>query len=150
MPNTQPKNWAVGHNMPGYLPEADVYITSDWASARDALVADLERASEDDYEADNELSEIASKLMELRDAAQNKRMELNPNLGTSETWTGETGYWVGAHDAYVKAVELLTHDEYDDAIAELRKLAANAEYDDTIGNTAWWLNATTEAPSDDS
>jgi hypothetical protein len=37
------KNFVVGHNMPGYLPESDPWITDDWESARDSLLEDMDR-----------------------------------------------------------------------------------------------------------
>jgi len=36
--------WHVGHNLPGYLPESDVYHVDDWADARDMVAEDM-----DDY-----------------------------------------------------------------------------------------------------
>src|SRR5260370_13124657 len=36
-------NFVVGHNMPGYLPESDPWITADWETARNALLEDMDR-----------------------------------------------------------------------------------------------------------
>jgi hypothetical protein len=47
-------NYAVGSNMPGYLTSGDVWITSDYRSAREALKADIESAATSNYEVDVE------------------------------------------------------------------------------------------------
>lgn len=36
-----PRNYAVGHNVAGYLPESDVYVVEDFESAKRSLIADL-------------------------------------------------------------------------------------------------------------
>jgi hypothetical protein len=39
-------NYVTGHNMAGYLPESDPWITADWESARDSLLWDLESVAD--------------------------------------------------------------------------------------------------------
>ena len=34
-------NYAVGHNVAGYMPEADVYVTDEFVNAKSALIYDL-------------------------------------------------------------------------------------------------------------
>lgn len=47
-------NYAVGHNLPGYLPESDVWVTDDFAHAKAMLIEDLKRAEDHHGMGDNE------------------------------------------------------------------------------------------------
>lgn len=40
------KLFSVGHNMAGYMPESDIYVMSDFESAKQSLVADIESLAE--------------------------------------------------------------------------------------------------------
>jgi hypothetical protein len=74
MTNTDSKrrNWAVGNNMPGYMPEGEVWITSDWEAARDSLIDDLQRAADSDsMDLDRDVSDYESAIAELRAIAPN-------------------------------------------------------------------------------
>jgi hypothetical protein len=87
-------NYVVGHNMPGYLPESDPWISSDWEEARNALLEDMDRHADslaelfDDYETvqeHEELSELVRAMADLQTAA----------AGTEWGWTvGNTAYWL--------------------------------------------------------
>ncbi len=81
-------NYVVGHNMPGYLPESDPWISSDWEEARNALLEDMDRHADSlaDFEDDaSELFELESAITDLGTAA----------AGTEWGWTvGNTAYWL--------------------------------------------------------
>lgn len=47
-------NYAVGHNMPGYLPESDVWITGDWESAKQYLIDEMDRTGDFFFDTDQE------------------------------------------------------------------------------------------------
>jgi hypothetical protein len=67
---TTTANYAVGSNMPGYLPDGDVWITSDYRSAREALKADIEAACTTNYDIDVERSsyeDVADEAQEFFD-----------------------------------------------------------------------------------
>lgn len=44
-------HWHYGFNMPGYMPDADTYVTYDWDSAYDALLYDINSYLDDMLEA---------------------------------------------------------------------------------------------------
>lgn len=84
-------NWATGHNMPGYMPESDVFITSDWADARDALIADLERAADQDSDfgsVESVADEYATAIAELRKLTEHD--EWGCTIGNTAWWLNMT------------------------------------------------------------
>ena len=85
--NEMMQGWAVGHNMPGYLPEADVYYTTDHESAKLALIDEMERDC-DSYDQVDE-HDLAN---ELSGAEQ----DLNLANGEWGTIVGNVSYWIHA------------------------------------------------------
>ncbi len=85
-------NYVVGHNMPGYLPESDPWITDDWGTARAALKEDMERHADSlaDFEEDgDELTDLERAIDDLGTAP----------AGTEWGWTvGNTAYWLSLTD----------------------------------------------------
>jgi hypothetical protein len=68
-------NWASGHNTPGYLPEADPYVSSDHESAKRFLIGEVERAADDadavgDHGIAEDLSAAAEELNLVRFVCQ--------------------------------------------------------------------------------
>jgi len=64
------RNYAVGSNMPGYLPTGDLWITSDYRSAREALKADIEADATSNFDADvvrYSYEEVAAEIQEFFD-----------------------------------------------------------------------------------
>jgi hypothetical protein len=62
--------------------------------------------------------------------------------------------WFQYQDDYFDVAETIVdeydgNNEYEDAIAELHKLAAGSEYGAVIGNISWWIMATDESPDED-
>lgn len=72
----EPTGWHVGHNMPGYLPESDVWHTSDWASAMQSLREDIDRAADWIYQADYTEPE----LVELTEPYDTALQEIDSEL----------------------------------------------------------------------
>ena len=69
-------NYAVGHNVAGYMPEADVYVTDEFVNAKSALIYDLLFAA--DYAETDEIGNclaLAAEEVDLSPAgADNMRM----------------------------------------------------------------------------
>lgn len=87
-------NYVVGHNMPGYLPESDPWITSDWESARDSLLEDMDRHADSLADFEDDVTERA--MDDLRKAP----------AGTEWGWTvGNTAYWLSFTDEEVSEDE---------------------------------------------
>lgn len=84
-------NWSVGHNLVGYMPESDVYITSDHENAKRALIDDLEFAADqadmvDDHDEAEQLSGAAEDLNLISEGRE---------------WgviVGNISYWLNATD----------------------------------------------------
>lgn len=79
--------YVVGHNMAGYLPEGDVWHTTNPEAAKQALLDDLERAGDEAFEAgEHDVADQASHVAE----------ELNL-ASAAEGWSEEVGdyvYWL--------------------------------------------------------
>lgn len=84
-------NWVVGHNMVGYLPESDPWVTSDHEAAKQSLVDDLERFA-DQAEDGGDHTEAEA----LTEAAE----ELSALPADTEwgTVVGYTSFWLNATD----------------------------------------------------
>jgi hypothetical protein len=85
-------NYVVGHNMPGYLPESDPWITADWETARNALLEDMDRHADLLAEYNDN---IGGELDELADL-EAMIVSLKEALAGSE-WgviVGNTSYWL--------------------------------------------------------
>ena len=89
-------NYVVGHNMPGYLPESDPWITSDWETARNALLEDMDRHADSladvfdengDYAGEDkvELAELESAIDDLRQSPAGRPWAMI---------VGNTSYWL--------------------------------------------------------
>lgn len=85
------RNWSVGHNMPGYMPEGEPYIFANWEDAREALTNDLEQASEAEAQAGN---------TEAVKAAEAAAMEVRLARPDTEYLghVGDYAYWINATD----------------------------------------------------
>lgn len=90
-------NYVVGHNMPGYLPESDPWITTDWETARDALLEDMERHADSltdlpDVRSGDDLDELDDLERAIDDLHK-------APVGTEWGWTvGNTAYWLSFTD----------------------------------------------------
>lgn len=85
--NTQQKTYyAVGHNLVGYLPESDVWITDDWDSAKGALIEDMLFAADGCEEDEAE---------QLINEAEDLNLSNGPEWGTI---IGYTSWWVNLTD----------------------------------------------------
>jgi hypothetical protein len=81
-------NYAVGHNMVGYMPESDVWITDDFESAKQSLADDIIRDLDsleqaDDVPADR-LAPYNEAIEEL--AALKEAQEFYVILGYESYW----------------------------------------------------------------
>ena len=56
---TTTPHYHVGHNMPGYLPESDVFYASDLATAKAYMIADLLHEADYDENYGDELAGLA-------------------------------------------------------------------------------------------
>lgn len=101
-------NYVVGHNLPGYLPESDPWITDSWESARDALIDDLERladhasdlAGDLDLEAIDEMQEEFRQTLQSIDRAQAELRAL-PEGFDYLTYADGLAYWLSITDEEV-------------------------------------------------
>ena len=92
-------NYAVGHNMAGYLPESEVWITDDFAAAKQSLIDDLLRAADDAGDAgdagdDDEADELAA-------LAEDVNLWNGPDCVYSEFRSGLMAWWITATDEAV-------------------------------------------------
>lgn len=97
--------FAVGHNMPGYLPESDVYYCDSWLSARDACESDMvgmldyltDWAGFDDPEEEARFKEWEANL---RNAIEDlKRWDVGPGYAiTVDDSNSGTVYWISCED----------------------------------------------------
>ena len=88
-------NYAVGHNMAGYMPEADVWVTDDLETAKQSLIDDLDRwadgvamGPEDDRDAD--LDEIDEAIEEIKTWTGEGLVYINYRSGLMAYWINET------------------------------------------------------------
>lgn len=98
---------AIGHNMPGYLPEADVYAAhldddDDYALALRAMFEDMQRDGEHSYETSDDSGDAG--MLELIDSGVNRSGgELWADRMAEFRRYGETGYtvnWVTGSVSY--------------------------------------------------
>jgi hypothetical protein len=89
-------NFAAGHNMPGYLPESDVWITRYHSSAVLSLLDDIERYADSEAE----LLEDGEETNSTIDAANEAIAELKTLPSGSEylTYVGDYAYWINLTD----------------------------------------------------
>lgn len=96
----EPTYYAVGHNMPGYLPESDVWVTDDHDAAKRSLIDDMERDA--DHYCDVAASIVdddpteAERLRTLADEISAAQQDLNLISAGSE-WgeiIGNVSYWL--------------------------------------------------------
>lgn len=65
------KNWAVGWNMPGYMPDTEPYIHESWEAAKTDLIEELYRAA-DDFDDDLDDVRYAEAIAEVEKAEPEK------------------------------------------------------------------------------
>ena len=87
-------NWVVGYNMPGYLPEMDPWVTSDWEQARDYLISEIERSAEYAFEV-GEIGEGVDDDPYDDAIAELKALEPDSEWGDI---IGDLSYWLNATD----------------------------------------------------
>jgi hypothetical protein len=93
-------HWTVGHNVSGYVPEADVTCFADWPTAKDALASDLEFARDSlDYAPEDERVEaehdsLADALSGLANAANQPEREFLAYTDDGERYTIPTAWWI--------------------------------------------------------
>lgn len=107
----QRQPWAVGWNMPGYMPDSEPTAFSDWESAQAYLHGELERAAEetDDEDEATALRETAERIDALADGE-----EFGETTGAYHWWLTNLGADAG-----------LDRDESEE-LAALEKLAEDA------------------------
>ena len=86
--------FTVGHNMPGYLPEADNWSTTDWDSAKRACIDKMERDADfyDDYADVRGAPEFSHDLAEeLSAICEDLNLSGGPDFGAI---VGNVAYWI--------------------------------------------------------
>lgn len=83
---TTPTNYAVGHNMAGYLPESDVYVVSTFDEAKTILISDLL------FAADYADSETAAQQYDA--LAQDVNLWNGPDTLYVDYRSGQMAYWI--------------------------------------------------------
>ena len=150
----QRQPWAVGWNMPGYMPDSDPSAFSDWDAARDYLYSELERAAEeiDSPEEAEALHETALRVSELDDGA-----EFGETTGAYHWWLTNLGADAGLdanESAELTALEKLAeqasgyasdweHGETlirDSYFQDYAQQLAEDLYGDGIRSASWPLN----------
>ena len=89
-------NYAVGHNMAGYLPESDVWITDDFTAGKQSLIDDLLRAADvaGDAGDDDDADELAA-------LAEDVNLWNGPDVVYSTFRSGHMAWWITATDEAV-------------------------------------------------
>lgn len=104
-----PLVYAVGKNMVGYLPEGDVYFTLDYESAKQALMADLDRYGDDMYDAGEAYDETCHVLSAEAFTAMedlNLCAVTDANGGAFDAYIGDLHFWLIAEPpAYFDLVD---------------------------------------------
>lgn len=89
-------NYAVGHNMPGYLPESDVEIFTEWEDAKRYLIDIMERDA--DFYDDTARQDGNDENDERHDLAESLSSECEDlNLDNGPEWgtiVGNVSYWI--------------------------------------------------------
>lgn len=59
-------NWSVGHNLPGYIPESDPVITSEWEDAVITFINELERVRDDEFISDDDADDCQRAIEQVQ------------------------------------------------------------------------------------
>jgi hypothetical protein len=100
-------NYVVGHNMPGYLPESEPWITADWESARNSLIFDLEKHADnlaDILDDGDDLTDGPLAAINSIDAMIADLRALTPGSEWGDS-VDNTAYWLSLTDEEVSGDE---------------------------------------------
>lgn len=110
-PENMVRVFAVGHNMPGYLPESEVYYCDSWLSAKACMQGDIEHAL-DGLDYCEEGPDVDRWAQNLREAVSDlNRFDTGSEWGmiVDDSPSG-TSYWISWQDMTESEWEEISED----------------------------------------
>lgn len=90
--------FTVGHNMPGYLPEADPWSCETWEQAKLVLIDDMEHDLDGLAEMNSgpdHAGDFVGRMGELEEAITDLKEATGPEYGAI---VGDTSYWIACEE----------------------------------------------------